>query len=48
MVKVEHGNPLAALADGRVLLLAITYVGFPLAAQGDSIQTLARPRKRGF
>jgi len=34
--KVEHGNPLAALADGRVLLLALTYVGFPLAAYGLS------------
>lgn len=34
--KVEHGNPLAALADGRVLLLAFTYVGFPLAAYGLS------------
>ena len=36
MVKTEHGNPLAALADGRVLLLAFTYVGFPLAAYGLS------------
>lgn len=34
--KVEHGNPIAALADGRVLLLALTYVGFPLAAYGFS------------
>jgi MFS family permease len=34
--KVEHGNPIKALADGRVLLLAITYVGFPLAAYGLS------------
>ena len=34
--KVEHGNPLRALADGRVLLLALTYVGFPLAAYGLS------------
>ena len=32
--KVEHGNPLKALADGRVLLLALTFVGFPLAAYG--------------
>ena len=34
--KVAHANPLRALADGRVLLLAITYVGFPLAAYGLS------------
>ena len=34
--KTEHGNPLAALADGRVLILAFTYVGFPLAAYGLS------------
>ena len=34
--KTEHGNPLKALADGRVLLLAATYVGFPLAAYGLS------------
>ncbi len=34
--KVEHANPLRALADGRVLLLAGTYVGFPLAAYGLS------------
>lgn len=34
--KTEHGNPLQALADGRVLLLAFTYVGFPLAAYGLS------------
>ncbi len=34
--KVEHGNPLRALADGRVLLLALTFVGFPLAAYGLS------------
>lgn len=34
--KVEHGNPLKALADGRVLLLALTFVGFPLAAYGLS------------
>lgn len=29
---MEHGNPLRALANSRVLLLALTYVGFPLAA----------------
>ena len=34
--KQEHGNPLRALADRRVLLLALTYVGFPLAAYGLS------------
>lgn len=34
--KVEHQNPLAALADRRVLLLAVTFVGFPLAAYGLS------------
>ncbi|MBC7798994.1 MAG: MFS transporter [Gemmatimonadaceae bacterium] len=34
--KAEHGNPLAALTDGRVLLLALTFVGFPLAAYGLS------------
>lgn len=34
--KVEHANPLRALADGRVLLLALTFVGFPLAAYGLS------------
>ena len=30
--KVAHANPLSALTDGRVLLLASTFVGFPLAA----------------
>lgn len=34
--KTEHVNPLRALADGRVLLLAGTFVGFPLAAYGLS------------
>ncbi len=34
--KTAHANPLLALADGRVLLLAFTYVGFPLAAYGLS------------
>jgi MFS family permease len=34
--KVSHENPLSALADARVLLLAFTYVGFPLAAYGLS------------
>ncbi len=34
--KTEHGNPLKALGDGRVLLLAVTFVGFPLAAYGLS------------
>ena len=34
--KVAEGNPLRALGDGRVLLLALTYVGFPLAAYGLS------------
>jgi MFS family permease len=34
--KLEHGNPITALLDGRVLLLAFTYVGFPLAAYGLS------------
>ncbi len=34
--KVEHGNPIATLGDRRVLLLALTYVGFPLAAYGLS------------
>lgn len=36
MIKTDHANPLAALADGRVMLLAFTYVGFPLAAYGLS------------
>jgi len=31
-----HGNPLAALADRRVLMLCGAYVGFPLAAYGLS------------
>ena len=34
--KVEHVNPLSALGDSRVLLLSLTYVGFPLAAYGLS------------
>lgn len=34
--KIEHGNPLAALLDGRVLLIALTFIGFPLAAYGLS------------
>ena len=34
--KVQHGNPLTALTDSRVVLLALTYVGFPLAAYGLS------------
>ena len=34
--KTAHANPLLALVDGRVLLLAFTYVGFPLAAYGLS------------
>ena len=34
--KVAHANPLSALTDGRVLLLAFTFVGFPLAAYGLS------------
>ena len=34
--KVAHANPLKALADGRVLLLAFTFIGFPLAAYGLS------------
>jgi len=34
--KVAHANPLSALGDGRVLLLAFTFVGFPLAAYGLS------------
>jgi MFS family permease len=31
---VEHVHPLAALADGRVILIACTYIGFPLANYG--------------
>jgi MFS family permease len=31
---VEHKHPLAALTDGRVILIACTYVGFPLANYG--------------
>lgn len=31
---VEHTHPLAALADGRVILIACTYIGFPLANYG--------------
>lgn len=34
--KVAHANPLKALGDRRVLLLAVTFVGFPLAAYGLS------------
>lgn len=34
--EVAHANPLKALGDGRVLLLAVTFVGFPLAAYGLS------------
>ena len=32
----EEGSPLGALADRRVLLLCLVYVGFPLAAYGLS------------
>ena len=34
--KTQHGNPFAALLDGRVLLLAVFYVAFPLGAYGLS------------
>lgn len=34
--KVAHSNLLSALADGRVPLLALTFVGFSLAAYGLS------------
>ena len=34
--KSQHANPFAALLDGRVLLLAVFYVAFPLAAYGLS------------
>ncbi|KQT87510.1 MFS transporter [Aurantimonas sp. Leaf443] len=33
---VEHGNPLKVLLDKRVILLALLYVAFPLAAYGLS------------
>ena len=36
MRKTRHGNPLAALLDGRVLLMCVYYVPFPLAAYGLS------------
>ncbi len=32
--KIEHKHPLAALADGRVILLGCAYIGFPLANYG--------------
>ena len=32
----DHGNPLRALADRRVLMLCAAYIGFPLAAYGLS------------
>jgi len=32
----DHGNPLRALADKRVLMLCAAYIGFPLAAYGLS------------
>lgn len=34
--RVEHGNPLLALLNPRVLLLCLAFVGFPLAAYGLS------------
>ncbi|SNB74091.1 Sugar phosphate permease [Arboricoccus pini] len=34
--QTAKGNPFKALTDGRVLLIALTYVGFPLAAYGLS------------
>jgi sugar phosphate permease len=36
MNKTKHGNPLAALLDGRVLLMCFYYIAFPLAAYGLS------------
>ncbi len=36
MNKTRHGNPLAALLDGRVLLMCLYYIAFPLAAYGLS------------
>ncbi|MDB5449056.1 MAG: major facilitator superfamily 1 [Phenylobacterium sp.] len=36
MGKTDHANPIAALLDRRILLLAATYIGFPLAAYGLS------------
>src|SRR6478752_7069075 len=35
-VHTEHANPFRALLDKRVILLALLYVGFPLAAYGLS------------
>ncbi|MGU7771549.1 MFS transporter [Burkholderia sp. MR1-5-21] len=32
--KVEHASVLAALLDGRVLLIALAFIGFPLAGYG--------------
>jgi len=36
MGKTDHGNPLAALLDGRVQLMCLYYIAFPLAAYGLS------------
>jgi sugar phosphate permease len=36
MGKTDHGNPLLALLDGRVLLMCVYYIAFPLAAYGLS------------
>lgn len=36
MNKTKHGNPLAALLDGRVLLMCFYYIAFPLGAYGLS------------
>jgi MFS family permease len=36
MNKTSHGNPFAALLDGRVVLMSIYYVAFPLSAYGLS------------
>src|SRR3546814_6755938 len=32
----EHGNPLRALGDFRVILLCVAFLGFPLSAYGLS------------
>ena len=36
MNKTKHDNPLAALLDGRVLLMCFYYIAFPLSAYGLS------------
>jgi len=36
LAKTSHGNPLKVLADGRVLLMSLFYIAFPLGAYGLS------------